>query len=88
MSMNVAQKLHIMDEIRQTNAQRVAEWIAEGKLTVSPAEAAPILGHKNAYGLNVAAKKGNFPRNAYFFSGRNMRIMVSYLADIVRGIAS
>lgn len=86
--MTITESMEALNAMQEAKMEQIASWIAEGKMHVSPREAAPLLNHKNAYGLNVAAKEGNFPRNAYFFSGRNLRIMVSYLADVVRGDAS
>lgn len=86
--MTVDDSMSVIHAMKQQKLEQIAAWVQAGIMHVCPEEAAKILGHKNPYGLNVAAKEGNFPRNAYFFSGRNMRIMVSYLADVVRGIAS
>jgi hypothetical protein len=86
--MTVDDSMSVIYAMQQQKLEQIASWVQAGKMHVSPAEAASVLDMRNPYGLNIAAREGVFPRNAYFFSGRNMRIMVSYLADVVRGAAS
>ena len=51
----------------------------EGRTDVSPMEAAPILGSKNPYALNIGAKK--HPQPGMYWHGRNLRISVRYLLN-------
>lgn len=46
---------------------------------MSPAEAAPILGSKNPYALNIGAKK--HPQPGMYWHGNRLRISVRYLLN-------
>lgn len=85
MAMTTTDLLHLMEEMQQTNRERVAAWLLAGKTDVSPTEAAPILGVKSPYGLNVAAKE--HPMTGFFFRGRNLRVSVMYLLRYMDGEA-
>lgn len=70
-----------------TDAQRALEtalgWMAEGRIHVSPAEAAAVL-HCDKEGLTAAYNAGDRGLPA-FKSGRNLRIMVSGLVRLLKG---
>ena len=82
--MTVAEKLRVMDENKRINRERIEAWKAEGKMHVSPTEASKMLGCQ-PYSLNVSAQMGRFPEGAYFFAGRNLRIMVDWLERVTMG---
>lgn len=46
-----------------------------GKATASPGEIRDVLGYGSPYAFNIMAKQGTLPW-AFYFSGRNLRIMV------------
>lgn len=66
---------------------QIAQWQDEGRMHVSPREAAPILDTNNPYALNISARDGRMPEGSYCFFGRNLRIMVSWLDKCVGGEA-
>lgn len=80
--MTMQEKLTIHKALEQENREKLARWKAEGRKTVSPTEAAQLLGC-NPYSLNVAAKADRMPRGSSFFAGRNLRIMVDWLIEMV-----
>ncbi len=82
--MTTKDKLLLMDDMERTNRARIEAWKAEGKLHVSPTEAAKVLDCA-PYSLNVSAKAGHMPKGSYFFAGRNLRIMVPWLETAVGG---
>lgn len=82
--MTVKDKLLMMDDMSRTNRARIEVWKAEGKLHVSPTEAAKVL-ECAPYSLNVSAKAGTMPQGSYFFAGRNLRIMIPWLEAAVGG---
>lgn len=57
----------------------LAQYKAEGKMHVSPTEAAPLLDCV-PYTINVTAKKGGYPSWAYRFHGRNCRVNIAWLS--------
>lgn len=63
----------------------VASYKSMGKATVSPVEAAAVLGC-TPYALNVAARQGSMQRDAYFFAGRNLRISLGWLEAFAQGL--
>ena len=77
MAMSIRELLDLQEEMQRTNRERVEQWIREGRTDVSPTEAAPILGSKNPYALNIGAKK--HPQPGMYWHGRNLRISVRYL---------
>lgn len=56
------------------------EIAASDNAYVTPTVAARLLGMKNPYGLNLAAKEGRLGI-PYIFSGRNLKISKAYLLD-------
>lgn len=69
-----------------THDERIAlvgSYRERGKITVSPTEAAAVLGCA-PYSLNVAAKAGTLQRDAYYFAGRNLRITLGWLESIAQ----
>lgn len=70
-----------------TDAQKALEtamgWMAEGRIHVSPAEAASVL-HCDQEGLTAAYNAGDMNLPA-FKTGRNLRIMVSGLVRLLKG---
>lgn len=74
-------------EIQRANREKIDQWKAEGRLHVSPHEAAPILGCNAPYALNISARDGRMPTGSYCFFGRNLRIMVAWLEKFVGGDA-
>ena len=85
MPMSTTELLHMMDDMQRVNRERVEAWLREGKTDVSPTEAAPILGMKNAYALNVGARKN--PQPGMYWRGRNLRISVRYLLNTLEARA-
>lgn len=79
MAMSTTELLHMMDDMQRKNREQIEIWLREGKTDVSPTEAAPILGMKNAYALNVGAKKN--PQPGMYWRGVNLRISVRYLLN-------
>lgn len=79
MSMSIRELLALQEDMQRTNREKVEQWIREGRTDVSPAEAAPILGSKNPYALNIGAKK--HPQPGMYWHGRNLRISVRYLLN-------
>ena len=58
----------------------LAEVAAMPDVWVTPAVAARLLGMKNPYGLNLAAKNGHLGI-PYIFSGNRLKISKAYLLD-------
>lgn len=58
-------------------------WMAEGRVHVSPAEAAAVL-HCDPEGLTVAYAHGDLGLPA-FKTGRNLRVMVSGIVRALKG---
>lgn len=79
MGMTTRQMLDLMDEMQAENRRKVEEWIRQGRTDVSPAEAAPILGIKTPYSLNIGARK--HPQPGMYFRGANLRISIRYLLN-------
>lgn len=82
--MTIKEKLANHAAIERENREKLEAWKAEGRKTVSPTEAAKLLGC-NPYSLNLAAKEGHMPRGSSYFAGRNLRIMVRWLVEMVSG---
>ena len=85
MAMTIRELLTLQDDMQRANREKVEQWIREGRTDVSPAEAAPILGSKNPYALNVGAKKN--PQPGMYWHGRNLRISVRYLLNALEAMA-
>ena len=85
MAMSIRELLDLQEEMQRTNREQVEQWIREGRTDVSPAEAAPILGSKNPYALNIGAKK--HPQPGMYWHGRNLRISVRYLLNTLEARA-
>ena len=79
MAMTIRELLALQEEMQRKNLEQVEKWLREGRTDVSPTEAAPILGTKNPYALNVGAKK--HPQPGMYWHGRNLRISVRYLLN-------
>ena len=63
--------------------KKVSELLNAGAVTVSPTVAAEVLDCK-PYTLNVTARQGKWDTKVQgYFSGRNLRIYVSWLASIL-----
>ena len=56
MAMTIRELLDLQEDMQRANREKVEQWIREGRTDVSPEEAAPILGSKNPYALNIGAK--------------------------------
>lgn len=85
MAMSIRELLTLQEDMQHANREKVEQWIREGRTDVSPAEAAPILGSKNPYALNVGAKKN--PHPGMYWHGRNLRISVRYLLNTLEARA-
>ena len=85
MAMTIRELLTLQDDMQRTNREKVEQWLREGRTDVSPAEAAPILGSRNPYALNVGAKKN--PQPGMYWHGRNLRISVRYLLNALEARA-
>ena len=85
MAMTIRELLTLQDDMQRATREKVEQWIREGRTDVSPAEAAPILGSKNPYALNVGAKKN--PQPGMYWHGRNLRISVRYLLNALEARA-
>ena len=85
MAMTIRELLTLQDEMQRANREQVEQWIREGRTDVSPTEAAPILGSKNPYALNVGAKKN--PQPGMYWRGRNLRISVRYILNYLEARA-
>lgn len=72
-----------MEKYLKTPMETVREWMAEGRLHVSPAEAAEVL-QCDQEGLTAAYRAGDLGIAA-FKSGRNLRIMVSGIMRLLKG---
>ena len=79
MAMTIRELLALQDDMQRANREKVEQWIREGRTDVSPEEAAPILGSKNPYALNIGAKE--HPQPGMYWHGRNLRISVRYLLN-------
>ena len=79
MAMTIRELLDLQEEMQRANWEKVEQWIREGRTDVSPEEAAPILGSKNPYALNIGAKE--HPQPGMYWHGRNLRISVRYLLN-------
>ena len=68
----------------ETNPVELARsYVESGKITVSPTEAAKVLGC-TPYSLNCSAKCGKLGI-PYIFAGRNLRISAAGLLAFVKG---
>ena len=85
MAMSIRELLDLQEDMQRTNREKVEQWIREGRTDVSPAEAAPILGSKNPYALNIGAKE--HPQPGMYWHGRNLRISVRYLLNTLEARA-
>lgn len=85
MAMTIRELLDMQEEMQRANREKVEQWIREGRTDVSPTEAAPILGSKNPYALNMGAKK--HPQPGMYWHGRNLRISVRYLLNTLEARA-
>lgn len=79
MAMTIRELLNLQEEMQRENREKLEQWLREGRTDVSPAEAAPILGSKNPYALNMGAKE--HPQPGLYWHGRNLRISVRYLLN-------
>ena len=79
MAMSIRELLDLQEEMQRTNLEKVEQWLREGRTDVSPTEAAPILGSKNPYALNIGAKK--HPQPGMYWHGNRLRISVRYLLN-------
>lgn len=63
--------------------EKVRELMAEGKVTISAMEAAPLIG-VNQKTLIAGAKAGKYdPMRQAFFSGRNLRVCTTWIARMM-----
>ena len=85
MAMTIRELLNLQEDMQRANREKLEQWLREGRTDVSPAEAAPILGSKNPYALNVGAKKN--PQPGLYWHGRNLRISVRYLLNALEARA-
>lgn len=85
MAMSIRELLNLQEDMQRENREKVEQWIREGRTDVSPEEAAPILGSKNPYALNIGAKK--HPQPGMYWHGRNLRISVRYLLNTLEARA-
>lgn len=85
MAMTIRELLTMQEDMQRENREKLEQWLREGRTDVSPAEAAPILGSKNPYALNVGAKKN--PQPGMYWHGRNLRISVQYLLNAMEARA-
>lgn len=81
MAMTIRELLALQDEMQRANREKVEQWIREGRTDVSPAEAAPILGSKNPYSLNIGAKE--HPQPGLYWRGCHLRISINYLLNFM-----
>lgn len=72
-----------MERYATNPMETVKGWVAEGRLHVSPAEAAEVL-HCDQEGLTAAYRAGDLGIAA-FKSGRNLRIMVAGILRLLKG---
>ena len=85
MAMTIRELLALQEEMQRKNLEQVEKWIREGRTDVSPTEAAPILGSKTPYALNIGAKE--HPQPGMYWHGRNLRISVRYLLNALEARA-
>lgn len=85
MAMSIRELLALQEDMQRANREKVEQWIREGRTDVSPTEAAPILGSKNPYALNMGAKE--HPQPGMYWHGRNLRISVRYLLNTLEARA-
>ena len=85
MAMSIRELLDLQEDMQRANREKLEQWLREGRTDVSPAEAAPILGSRNPYALNVGAKKN--PQPGMYWHGRNLRISVRYLLNALEARA-
>ena len=85
MAMSIRELLAMQEDMQRANREKVEQWIREGRTDVSPTEAAPILGSRNPYALNIGAKKN--PQPGMYWHGRNLRISVRYLLNALEARA-
>ena len=85
MAMAIRELLALQEEMQRKNLEQVEKWIREGRTDVSPTEAAPILGTKNPYSLNIGAKE--HPQPGLYWHGNRLRISVRYLLNALEARA-
>lgn len=85
MAMSIRELLDLQEDMQRANREKLEQWLREGRTDVSPAEAAPILGCKNPYALNIGAKE--HPQPGMYWRGRNLRISVRYLLNALEARA-
>ena len=85
MAMSILELLNLQEDMQRANREKVEQWIREGRTDVSPTEAAPILGTKHPYALNIGAKE--HPQPGMYWHGRNLRISVRYLLNALEARA-
>ena len=85
MAMTIRELLTMQEDMQRANREKLEQWLRDGRTDVSPAEAAPILGSRNPYALNVGAKK--HPQPGMYWRGRNLRISVRYLLNALEARA-
>jgi len=67
-----------------TPLEKALQWKEDGRIHVSPHEAAEVLNDCDPYCLNLCARDGSFGI-AYFFSGSHLRISVQGLINYLEG---
>ena len=85
MAMTLRELLNLQEDMQRANRETVEQWIREGRTDVSPAEAAPILGTKNPYALNIGAKE--HPQPGLYWHGNRLRISIRYLLNALEARA-
>ena len=85
MAMTIRELLALQEEMQRKNLEQVEKWIREGRTDVSPTEAAPILGTKYPYSLNIGAKE--HPQPGLYWHGNRLRISVRYLLNTLEARA-
>lgn len=85
MAMTIRELLNLQEDMQRANREKVEQWLREGRTDVSPAEAAPILGTKNPYSLNIGAKE--HPQPGLYWRGNRLRISVRYLLNTLEARA-
>ena len=85
MAMTIRELLALQEQMQRKNLEQVEKWLREGRTDVSPTEAAPILGTKNPYALNIGAKE--HPQPGLYWHGNRLRISIRYLLNALEARA-
>lgn len=85
MAMTIRELLTLQEDMQRENREKLEQWLRDGRTDVSPTEAAPILGSKNPYALNIGAKE--HPQPGMYWHGRNLRISVRYILNYLEARA-